>query len=398
MLQAGNITINFTSNYPTHRICYRLSTDPPGVYNVIDPLTPPCGSGGVPCGYSIPVNLDNDTCTTITYEGYVQATCQPLYTSPGVYNMVGAIPWTCTFTPSEACYSEKITCASVTAKDIIVTNGGSGYSLVSPPPAITWNTGSAHANAYVADDGVMGVSIFDPGAAYTPGVYTVGQASTTGIGTGAVFTITVNSSGVISAATVALPLHSNIGSGYQAGDHITLSAFGSGNRGVLDVTSLYATGIVYECSIDVNDTFSVIPLITIAPPVSGVQATGTVEVNPCSTFNKVQCNGSASTVSIQLELGEQLVTCGQHGSYPATEVPVDYTQIHAGCCYTCHELRFVPVTGTPTVTCLDCVDGIWKSYALNIIPLVVCVTDGAYFFTPADANVIVTEGAVCPIV
>jgi len=97
----------------------------------------------------------------------------------------------------------------------------------------------AHRNATIRLNvtGVLTATVSTAGTSYaTDGTFTANQASTTGSGTGAQFTVVI-ASGVITSATVA-----ETGSGYAASDTITLVIAGNTptTAGVMTVATIVA--------------------------------------------------------------------------------------------------------------------------------------------------------------
>lgn len=124
----GSIQINFTSNYSAgqHRVCYRYPGSPG--YPLYDctlivnctPFVLPITS--VPCQANIVINVDNETCDTVLFDGYIQPTCE------GVLSLVGRVPFNVTFTPNPSCIAVDFTCNNVGVFDAPVTTPGTGYT------------------------------------------------------------------------------------------------------------------------------------------------------------------------------------------------------------------------------------------------------------------------------
>lgn len=113
----ANIIINFTSNVNDgcHRVYY--GTNPLGPFTSY--VTVSCGTGiGVPCVATIPITVPTDTCTPITYYGYVEACCNTL--------PAGQIPWSAIYTPAEPCGQIEFTCGSDTCSDFDAGTGCNG--------------------------------------------------------------------------------------------------------------------------------------------------------------------------------------------------------------------------------------------------------------------------------
>jgi len=153
----ATITVNFISNYAGgHRVCWRIGNS--GPYNCSTIVV--CAGGGAPCSANIPITVDNDTCSSVTFEGYVQAICEV----EGSLN--GRVPFSATFVPDPTCDKYDITCASVAVDSFIITNPGSGYTVGSTPLVTVIGGGGSGtaATAVVGDGGVRTFTITNGGA------------------------------------------------------------------------------------------------------------------------------------------------------------------------------------------------------------------------------------------
>jgi hypothetical protein len=105
MLTPATITVNFTANYAgSHRICWRIQGPPVVPYvctNLVD-----CIGGGNVCSATISLMVDPNSCVPVTYEGYIQATCNP-EGSP-----VDQVLWSYTYTPDPSCKLFALTCTN----------------------------------------------------------------------------------------------------------------------------------------------------------------------------------------------------------------------------------------------------------------------------------------------
>lgn len=121
----ATIQIDFTSNYGpgTHRVCYRIQGDPNPSYTCINvactPFVPP---GSQACQALIPITVDNESCAEVTYEGYIQPTCEDISSA------AGRIPFEVTFVPSPSCTAVEFTCNNVEIIDAAISNAGTGYT------------------------------------------------------------------------------------------------------------------------------------------------------------------------------------------------------------------------------------------------------------------------------
>jgi hypothetical protein len=256
-LVPGILTINWTSNYiGPHRVCYRIVGAPsytcsiPGVGPGTNPICP--GNGG-PCTYDINLLVDNETCDTINYEGYVQAACED------VASLVGRVAFVASFVPSPACKRWSIECV---------------------------------------DSGVENnVFIKEPGSGYTDGVYPglPQVVGTGGGGLGATFDVTV-AGGVITAVVVATP-----GSGYTLPCEIDISSIPF-VPGILADFTVYLVGCaaldVYDCDDVTTETIAA----GVLQPGDIYEMCGSVE--PASPGYMVTENGNCLCNCTQINLTE----------------------------------------------------------------------------------------------
>ena len=96
----GYISISFTPNFVgQHRICWRIGNV--GPYTCEPDFT--CNTD--PCTYYItPVSLNNDSCDTVDFNGYIQAACEEEGT------LDGAVFWSQAFVPNPECQPYQLTC------------------------------------------------------------------------------------------------------------------------------------------------------------------------------------------------------------------------------------------------------------------------------------------------
>jgi hypothetical protein len=110
-LQNAEITVQFTAQWTgDHRVCYRVVGDPtyictiPGSPSGDPGIHTYCAAGNT-CQYDIPIQVDNETCEQVDYEGYVQAVCEDEASE------IGRIPFVISFIPDPACKRYTYTCA-----------------------------------------------------------------------------------------------------------------------------------------------------------------------------------------------------------------------------------------------------------------------------------------------
>lgn len=157
---SATIHVTFTSWFTgTHRICWRIGGS--GAYDCSTLVS--CGGAGTTCTAEITVSLDNETCDAVTFEGYVQATCEEESSTND------RIAFTTTFTPSPACSRWEVTCNSVALASITILNGGSGYNDMAPPAAVITGGGGSGATAIVTVTGgiVTDITLDSVGSGYT---------------------------------------------------------------------------------------------------------------------------------------------------------------------------------------------------------------------------------------
>lgn len=175
----ASLDISFTSNYPVgvHRVCYRIAGSG-SPYTCIPvtctPYTPPA----LPptCSVSIPITVDNESCDPVTYEGYVQASCE------AESSTAGRTPFTITFTPTPTCKGVEYICNDVGIYLITVTDGGTGYNPASPPNAVaSGGGGTAVLSVTVDGSGVVtAVTVISSGNYSSTPIITIDPSPTPG--------------------------------------------------------------------------------------------------------------------------------------------------------------------------------------------------------------------------
>jgi hypothetical protein len=162
-LVSVSLTVNFVSYYAgNHRIC--VSIDGGTTYDCTTIVS--CIGFGTACSGVFYTTVDNETCDDVTFDVYVQPTCEE---EGSLDKRTYA---TYTFVPSPACKKYTLTCDNVKVDTINVTNAGSGYTIV---PNVTLSGGGGiGATATAALDGMGGItiSLTNGGSGYTsaPGV------------------------------------------------------------------------------------------------------------------------------------------------------------------------------------------------------------------------------------
>src|SRR5687767_7096781 len=189
-----------------YRICFRIVGAP--TYTCTEDGTHPiCAGGGASCSYAIPITVDQETCDTVSYEGYVQAACE----EPD--SLVGRIPFNVAFIPAPECKRYAVTCLNSPVESIVVTDPSEGYDPLLPPSVVISGGGGSGATAVavVGDGEITAIAITVPGTGYTNGVYNavplIGGSGTLGTAD-----ITI-AGGSITVVSVDTP-----GSGYLVGE------------------------------------------------------------------------------------------------------------------------------------------------------------------------------------
>lgn len=388
----ATLTVNFIANYAGgHRVCWRIGTS--GPYDCSTVVI--CAGGATPCSANIPISVDNDTCSSITFEGYVQAVCET------VGSLNGRVPFSSTFIPDPACDKYDITCASVGISDFTITNVGSGYTVGSNPGVTILGGGGSGATAYgeVGDQGVKTFTLSAGGSGYLGGgsgvISIVPALNITGTGSGATFTVTVTT-GVITA--VVLTSIETAGTGYNIGDTFEFnnSFFGGTGSGVIVTVDSLNTGEVYSIIVSAPGSgYSSLPSGTVAPPPAGVTALVTAVLLPCSDIDlDDDCTTTAIGVLPGLPLGEAYHKCSQAAYSP----PAGYTSVANGCCYACVYGTFNNVSASVsfTVYYTDCTTG---EFTTTIVPPVsffsACMVSGSETY-PTDPDLSFGSVPTCP--
>jgi hypothetical protein len=388
------ITVNFISNYAgDHRVCWRTNFS--GPYDCSTIVT--CIGGGNPCQAQIIIQVDNETCDEVTFDGYVQAVCNdPLSTE-------GRVPFEATFTPVPLCAPRLISCESSSIFEINITNPGSDYlPLPTPPPVVTILGGGvgATADAVVGDGGIITVADTGgpPSSGYVPGLH-VGIPLTTisGSGAGAIVNVSVPGSGIVTAAniTVVTP-----GTGYAINDAVQIAigdlfSITPWNGAVATVN----TGQIIDVILNTSGSGYTVGSGTIAPPlIDGATATIEVILAPCpDQLLGDGCSGNPPVTLTGLEVGQSVQQCMT--TDPVAE-PGIIISGGAGCCYDCTQTTFSLPEGQPDVilyytacSTLSVVSQILTGGS-SLGP--VCAVNGTWWWTDSDVPVSVITSGPCP--
>lgn len=161
----ATITVTFNANFAgNHRVCWKTSPSSP--YDCTTIVT--CTGGGASCNANIVTTVDNETCDTVTFEGYVQPTCE------SEVSLNKRVPFSVTFTPVPTCDGYNIEC-QYTIMTFSVTNAGTNYNPLNPPTVTISGGGGLGATANATVGGantITAVTLVAPGTGYisTPSV------------------------------------------------------------------------------------------------------------------------------------------------------------------------------------------------------------------------------------
>jgi len=322
---AASITVNFTANYTgQHRICWRLGSSGP-----YDCTTLISTTAGMNYSVIIPVTVDNETCSSVGFEGYVQATCEDESSSSG------RIPFSVTFTPSPDCLPIDISCTAVGILEFEMVNNGSGYNAGAP--TVTLSSGTGTGTAVVGLGAPIATLLTNPGVGMTIGTYLAEPAAAiAGVGVGATFDVEVAGGIIISADH-----NPGTGTGYVGGvDTLNFPGITGSGTEIVSVTTDDLDTIV-SITVGVPGSYSSVPTVVIDPPPAGVTATALVILDNCADawLSGDNCNGDAyDAYPISPALGESFAMCNLGAIDPGT-LPAGYT-VSVGdplteCCYDC---------------------------------------------------------------
>lgn len=396
-LTPANLLINFISNYAgCHRICYRQGGAGPYTCTSCQPCTTNCAGNGAPCSTTIPIMVDNASCVPTVFDGYVQACCEDLT------SLNGQIPFSITFTPNPNCKGYTITCVGpVSVNNISLTNPGSGYVAGATIPITISGGGGvgAAATALIGNGGIDIVSASNPGAGYVDGVYANVPAQTlTGVGSGALFTVTVVG-GLVTIANVVPGFNGTL---YNPGDTFTFLAanLGGAGAGVIIGVSTVNSGQIQSITMTNNGSgYTSQATATFLFSGGGITATGIVLMSPCPAIDIDTCGPTPPLILPGIPLGTGFVACNT----TPYQLPPQYTVDQDACCFDCTTITFTKTLGNPfsTVYHEDCSTGQFFSSVLSGGGTVgpVCAVTGSWFViesNPVTGITNIAVGIACP--
>lgn len=394
----ATMTVNFTSNYNgPHRVCWRIGNS--GPYDCSTIVN--CPGLGNPCQAVIPITVDNNTCSPVNFNGYVQAACE-LEAS-----LNGRIPFSVDFIPNPDCKKWDVTCSAVGVTSYTVTSPGGGYTPGSNPPLSIVGGGGSGAAAYgvVGDGGVKTFTITNGGAGYLGGgsgtITGVPAQNISGVGVGATFDVTVTLGVITAIAFSASP--TSPGVNYAATDTFEFNnAFlgGTGAGVIITVNTINTGEIQYVMVTAPGAGYSSVPSATITPPGGGTAPTLVAVLGPCTDFVPgPDCSGFDPGVLGNRPLGFVYKSCAA----VAPVAPSGWVVAENGCCYDCVNVTFtnngiVPVNVTYT-SCLVSppAGGTITALPPGVPTLITCVVNNSWMI-PQAASVSVSAPvpAVCP--
>lgn len=394
---SATIHVSFISNYAgPHRVCWRINNT--GPYDCSTIIS--CLGGGNSCSTDIPITVDNETCPSVEFDGYVQATCEV------EGSLSGRVPFSTTFTPVPTCISYQILCNDVDVFGMTVNTHGSGYNPGSPPAVIITGGGGslATAVAHIGNGGILTWTVTNGGGPYDGGgsATFVNVASTGGTGTGAFFNVTVIA-GVITSIVLATNVTSP-GSSYLVGDTLSFGNLGGTGAGtaIITINSLNTSQIQY-ISISANGSgYSSQAVATIDPPVGfggnpNIQALATPVMGNCPEWTAHNCS-SVSEDPLSVDLGTIYNLC----SLVAPTPPINYNVTPLGCCYNCVSVTFTATVTDVTFSYVDCVTRtivhttlVGPTMMVPAVPLTVCTVNNAWWKGTSQGPVTILVGAPC---
>jgi hypothetical protein len=159
----ATITVSFTAQYTgLHNVYFKLSTDIS--YGLAGQTNCTVGNS---CSFNFQINVDNETCDTLTYDIYVQPIC---FITGGVSPVEGRVSEQIQFIPEPACKKYTFTCEEVGVDTVTGTLGGQYDvpNLVVPVQATVGGAVFDITFDNLVNGAITVVTVTDPGS-YTSG-------------------------------------------------------------------------------------------------------------------------------------------------------------------------------------------------------------------------------------
>lgn len=344
---SATITVDFTANYAgDHRVCWRIqgSGSPYDCSTVVN-----CVGGATVCQAIFNADVNTTSCDgMVTFEGYVQATCEDILSTNG------RLAFTVDFTPTVVCQRYEITCDYAGLDGIGIVDGGLDY-LVGDTVVITRDpldtqTSDGNVTISAVGDGVINsiTSLLSAGTGYlATEILTV--VDSVGIGAGATITIdSVGGSGEILTYTLTTN-----GTDYTGPLTFTGGSGVAANFDIVEGTDYDAFGKILSFTVVTPGLYDIAPAISITTGTgSGFDGIFTLEVCGNWAIGNDCVGGDPIDLPSGLSTTETFGVCVE-GALGA--VPVDYTATAIGCCIAtdtddvnvCTDYHFTNTSGGP---------------------------------------------------
>lgn len=404
----ATLSITFTPQITSnHRVCWKETTDVS-----YDCTTIVAGIAGVPVTANISVTVFNETCDPVTFEGYVQPTCEAegsLLNRTAFPNVI--------FTPDNPCLFWEAICApGVDRVDVI--DPGSGYTPGGTiNPTITGDGAGATATCYITDGTIVAVplTITNPGSGYNDGFYTfVSLTNLSSSGINGKVEVNIVGGQVVSA----IRFENNGGTGYVIGDTVTLDTTTGGMGGVgagailtLDPPSV-ESGTIDYCEVDTTGS----GYTTVGVTITGTAVLDAVLIDCDETYVFGEdCDGNmvgpyVTHPSGKLIPGQVINMChSQLLPNPVPDVKNTWSveQRTDLCCYDCEQVTVTLETanyGTFNYSYIDCttLETVQTSlvYVGGEVPgpkptVIICYVKGSLI---TDPNILIFGPVPCEII
>jgi len=397
MIFDGQLEFSFTSLVTNgcHRIGYRIqgSGDPYTIAPVnCTPYTPPNPAPN--CVANITVQLNDQLCGDVVYEGYVQPCCET------VDSLNGRVPFEVTFTPDDPCPMYEITCESVGVDSAAMTDNGTKY-LVVPNVLISGGGGSGATAIAVLGTGILLAGTENvqlAGAGYTDGVW-LNVPVIGGAGTGGTIDVTV-----VGGAVVSFTIN-NPGTGYASGN----------DNFAPDPAAMGPSAPTIVANLEADTDAETITAVTITAPGSGYTSTPTITIDPSAGIQAeavaileadcpssafgTKCDGTPSPVVGPIPFGDIFVICRNTDPFA---MPAAYDVAVIDCCETTDCVDTTVTTNgifTGFIYYTDCNGDVQTANpgASAVDFSIGCIKRGTVRVSPPPqtGNVVVNHGVIC---